>query len=288
MTSWPGSSSALGNAMAKKKVAKKSVAKKKVAKKKRAKKKTAKKKAAAMGHSGSVDLADLLRREGVNEQQLPDLLALIRSLSDAQADENSTPSAPTPTPLDSPAGLRVAATAVAVLEERKGWRARTRQAIQSGRASEILGRQNTLWVLEPRVLRGPPRASFVGRALHEKSGGGRRSVSCEEVCDTIYGNKRLLLSDTLRQAVEITRNGPTGGTQSERRRQATDASSAIRKRTTERIVLLATERLRYVVSLRGGKSEEHCLTRVGRRVFDHWPDWHDPDANPGVEDEPPT
>ena len=269
-------------------MAKEKVAKKKVAKKKRAKKKTAKKKAAAMGHSGSVDLADLLRREGVNEQQLPDLLALIRSLSDAQADENSTPSAPTPTPLDSPAGLRVAATAASVLEERKGWWARTKQAIQSRQESETLGRQNTLWVLETRVLRGPPRASFVGRALHERSGGSRRPVSCEVVCASIYDNNPLLLSDTLRQAVEITRNGPTGETQPERRSQATDASSAIRKRTTVRIKLLATEPLRYADSLRGGKSEEHCLTRVGRRVFGHWPDWHEPDANPWVEDEPPT
>jgi hypothetical protein len=264
------------------------MAKKKITKKKGAKKNAAKKKAAAMGRSGGVDLADVLRREGVDEQRIPDVLAIIRSLSDAQADENSAPSAPTPTPLDSTAGLTVAASADALVEERERWRARTRQAIHSGLASDMSGRQNTLWVLEPRVLRGPPRASFVGRALHVRSVGSRRSVSCEGVCDAIYGNNPLLLSNTLRQAVEITRNGPIGATQPERRRQATGASSAIKKRTTERVELLATELLRYAESLEAEKGEEHRLTRVGRRVFDNWPNWHHPDANPWVEDEPPT
>jgi len=254
-----------------------------MAKKKGAKKKAAKKKAAATGRSGGVDLADVLRREGVDEQRIPDVLAIIQSLSDAQADENSAPSAPTPTPLDSTAGLTVAASADALVEERERWRARTRQAIHSGRLSDTWGRRNTLWVLETRVLKGPPRASVVGRALHVRSGRSRSSVSCEGVCEAIYNNNSTLLSNALRRAVEITRNGPTGETQPERRRQATGASSAIKKRTNERVELLSPDFLGYAESVHGKNGEEHRLTRAGEKVFDGWPDWHDPDANPWVE-----
>jgi len=264
------------------------MAKKKVAKKKRAKKKTAKKKAAAMGHFGGVDLADVLRSEGVNEQGIPQVLALIRILSDAQADENSTHSAPTPAPLNSHPELMVVATADALLEERQGWRARTRQAIQSGRASGIQGRRDSLWALEPPVLQmKTPRISFVGRAIHANTNPVALIANYVTIFETINRARAALLPETVRQALRIIHNGPGEGSKAEKRKRDTSARSTLRKTLDGRIDWLVN-RLSYAETMPGNRGEVYHLNRLGRQVFENWPDWNDPDANPWVEDEPPT
>lgn len=273
MTLWPGSSSALGNAMAKKKVAKK----------KCAKKKTAKKKAAAMGHFGGVDLADVLRSEGVNEQGIPQVLALIRSLSDAQADENSTPFAPTPAPLNSHPELMVVATADALLEEKQGWWARTRQAIQSGRARDIDGCRVTFWDLEV-IVRGAPRSSFVGRAIHEKASRLHPTES-PAIYDAIYEANQNLLPPSLQLAVQTLRLRLEEDRTT--REQNNRAASAVTKNLTPRITLLVA-RLQYAEVQKRGRTGKYHLTDFGRQVFENWPDWHESDANPWVADEPPT
>jgi hypothetical protein len=259
-----------------------------MAKKKGAKKKAAKKKAAAMGRSGGVDLAEVLRREGVDEQRIPDVLAMIRSLSDAQADENSAPSAPTQTLIDSPAGLIVAASANAVVEERERLRARTRQAIQSGRASGIQGRRDSLWTLEPPVLQmKTPRISFVGRAIHANTNPVALIANYVTIFETINRARAALLPETVRQALRIIHYGPGEGSKAEKRKRDTSARSTLRKTLDGRIDWLVN-RLSYAETMPGNRGEVYRLNRLGRQVFENWPDWNDPDANPWVEEEPPA
>ena len=256
---------------------------KKVTKKKVAKKAAKKKKAAALGRFGGVDLADVLQEEGVNEQRIPEVLAFIRSLSDAQANVKSTPPVPTPAPLDSSAELVVAASADILVEERERWRARTRQAIQSGRASGIDGCRVTFWDLEV-IVPGAPRSSFVGRAIHEKAPGSHPTES-PVIYDAIYEANQDLLPPSIRLAVQTLRLRLEKDRTT--REQNNSAASAVTKNLTPRIKLLV-ERPQYAEAKKRGRTGKYRLTHLGRQVFEGWPDWHETDANPWGGTEPPT
>jgi hypothetical protein len=261
-----------------------------MAKKKRAKKSSASRSRRRRGsiaptgvnasQAGGVDLAGVLREAGIAEERIPETIATIRAISDAQAGEGTPPPAPTPAPLDSPGEMNVATAGDAVVAEANRWRQRTRAAISAGRASTLHAHQDHLWTWEWNALRGKrPRISFVGRAIHANTQRPGCVADYITIFETIDHENRDLLPDSLQRAIDVVLRGPSGQTTNERRNEKKSATSALRKNLDHRLEWL-TGWLRYVTAQKGCHKTDYRLTRLGSQVFNNWPDWHAPDAIP--------
>lgn len=269
-----------------------------MAKKKRAKKSSASRSRRRRGsiaptgvnvsQAGGVDLAGVLREAGVAEERIPETIATIRAISDAQAGEGTPPPAPTPAPLNSRGEMNVATTGDAVVAEANRGRRRTRAAINAGRASTLHARQDGLWAMEWDLLRGkPPRISFVGRSIHVNTQRPGCVADYITIFETINHENRDLLPDSLQRAIDVIQNGATGGTELERRRNRTSATSALRKNLDHRVAWLIRA-LRYATAQESDTKTNYRLTRLGSQVFSNWPRWDSPDANPTPDTEEMT
>lgn len=232
--------------------------------------------------AGGVDLAGVLRGAGVAEERIPETIATIRALSDAQAGEGTPPPVPTPAPLDSFGEMTIASAASDFSADREWYRELTSTALAAGKTAILDARRDGLWAMEWKVLRQKvPRASFVGRAIRSTTRRHTSRTGYIQIYETIKVANDRLLSESLRNALQIIRDGPTAETQDQRRKQSTDASSLIRKNLDVRLSLLADD-LHYVEAERGTQGKQYKLTPRGRRVFDGWPKWDTADAMPGV------
>jgi hypothetical protein len=176
--------------------------------------------------------------------------------------------------------MTVAAAADDSLADREWYRGLTETALATAKRGILDAHRDGLWAMEWKVLRrGLPRASFVGRAIRLTTRRRAASMDYIQIYDTINGANDRLLSETLRNAMRTIRDGPTGETPAQRRKQSTGASSAIRKNMNVRLSLLADD-LHYVEVEQGTLGEQYRLTRRGRRVFDGWPPWDKADAIP--------
>jgi len=260
------------------------MAKKKTAKKKAAKKRSRRRSPRVTSTSGTVgarpaaDLSELLREYGVDESRISEAVAGIRALSDAQAGEGPPPTAPEPAPIDSTAELNVAAAGGGMIAEVERWKERAEAVIRSGRADAIRAHRDLLWGLEPAHFRDLPRASFVGHAIHERTSARNRRINQTSLYEAIYRANRLLLPAAIQRAVEtLERRHIEGATT---RKQNNNASSTVTKHVNRRVLLLQNSNLRYVESQQGRNQLEVWLTPRGRRVFNGWPDWGEPEASP--------
>lgn len=268
--------------MAKKRTGKKK-AKKKAAKKSASRRSRREAQTAGDAPPGEVDLAEVLRREGIVEERIPEAISLIRAMSDAQAGEDTPPAVPMPPPVESAEERRVAIAADAVLAETERWRVRTRRVIATARATTTQGRRDSLWALELPVLPRLPRISYVGRGVHQRSQGSSSGATYIDVFEAINDANSSLLPESVCQAMRIVREGSTAIDPKENRRQEKSATSTLRKNLDPRIAVLINP-MRYATTRQGRISMEYRLTQVGNAVFNGWPDWHAPDAAGHVED----
>jgi hypothetical protein len=227
--------------------------------------------------AGDVDLAEVLRREGISEGRIPEAISLLRDMSDAQSGEATPPSEPIQPPVDSVGELSVATAADAILAEVERGRARARRAIAAGRADQLRGHQETLWAMEPRVLRGPPRISYVGRAIHVQSTDRKEGARYLAIFETINAANPLLLPESIRMALPIALQGSPATEPTEKRKQEKTATSSLLNNLDGRVDFL-TNRISYASSERDKHGTLYRLTRLGSRVFDGWPNWHAADA----------
>jgi hypothetical protein len=264
-------------------------------KKKTAKKKAAKKRSrprtehvsstlATGGEGQAADLAELVRENDVDPGGTTEVVVSTRVLSDAQSGNGTPPAAPTPAPVDSTAEVNVATAAEAMAAEVERWRERTKAVIRTGRAEAIRGRQDSLWALEPKHLKKPPRLSFFGRAIRERTADTTATTVARAIFNKINEQNPQLLSAAILSALQVSVMA-TEGAGASRRRAQTDASATIAKEAKKRADLLQNK-LGYAEVL--GRSGDYSfrLTRLGRQVFNEWPRWREPDAIPDDGDEP--
>ena len=268
--------------MAKKRTGKKK-AKKKAVKKSVSRRSRREAQTAGDAAPGEVDLAEVLRREGIVEERIPEAVSLIRAMSDAQAGEDTPPPVPIQPPVESAEERRVAIAADAVLAETERWRVRTRRVIATARATTTQGHRDSLWDLELQVLADRPRISYVGRGIHQRTRASRSVATYSGVFEAINAANSSLLSETVCNALRLVRDGSTAIDPLEKRRQEKSATSTLRKNLDKRIYVLVN-RMRYATARQGRNSVEYRLTKVGDAVFNGWPDWHSPDAAGHVED----
>jgi len=231
-----------------------------------------------------VDLAEVLRREGIVEERIPAVVSLIRAMSDAQAGESVPPPVPIPPPVESDEESRVATAAATVISEGDSTADQARTATAGVEPTALQGIRDQLWAWEPRFFRDSPRASFVGRAIHVRAS-GRHAPNSSEIYDAIFTANDSLLSQALQSAVETQRQRVTESRMETGRNNA--ASSKITKNIGRRIKLLAEE-LGYVEVRKTRIESRYLLIGLGQQVFDEWPNWHARDAIPNPEDAPPT
>jgi len=230
------------------------------------------------------DLAEIIRENGVSEARITSADAMIGVLSDAQAGESAPPVVPMPPPVESDEERRVATAAAAVISEGDSTADQARTATAGVEPTDLQGRRDQLWAMEPRFFRDSPRASFVGRAIHVRAS-GRHAPNSSEIYDAIFTANDSLLSPLLQSAVETQRRRVTESRMETGRNNA--ASSKITKNIGRRIKLLAKE-LGYVEVRKTRIESRYLLIGLGRQVFDGWPDWRERDAIPNPEDAPPT
>lgn len=254
-----------------------------MAKKKRAKKKGAVRR--PRGKSGSIagigstaqesqsdDLADVLRQEGIAEPRIPQLIAIIRTMSDSQIVEGTPPTEPTPALLDSPQEMNVAAAAHTVVNEAERSREQTEEALRVGRRSAVDARRDSIWAMELMMLRGPPRLTFIGRSIHVNTQRQGTVADYVSIYQTIARENRALLPETIQRAITTIDRGAEGQTKAERRRNSKNAASALRKNLDGRVGLLIRT-LELAIADSSVSPETYRLKPRGRRVFDGWPDW---------------
>lgn len=229
------------------------------------------------GAAGDVDLADVLRREGISEGRIPEAIALLRSMSDARGNDTAPRGEPVPMPVESAEELNVATAADAILAEAERGRARAKRAIAAGRADQLRGHQGTLWAMELSVLRGPPRSSFVGRAIQTHNSNNKDVANYINIFVTICSANRVLLPENVHVALTIACNGSNSMEPTEKRKQEKAATSTLRKNLDGRVDILAMK-MRYVTPVQSKHGTRYRLTRLGSRVFDGWPNWHADDA----------
>jgi hypothetical protein len=265
--------------------------KKKPAKKKATRKKPSRQRPAhvsstpATGREGqAADLAEVVRENDVDPGGTTEVVVSARMLSDAQSGDGPPPPAPAPAPIDSPAELNVTAAGEALVAEVERWRERAEAAIRSGRADAVRGRRDSLWALEPAHFKDSPRASFVGRAIYDRSDGRNRKIGQTSLYVAIYQANRRLLPAAIQRAVETLENRVIEGANTAK--ENNKASGQVIRHVARRLLLLQLPHLHYVESRQGRSHLEFRLTPRGRRVFNEWPDWHKPDANPYAGDEP--
>jgi hypothetical protein len=131
---------------------------------------------------------------------------------------------------------------------------------------------------------GAPRSSFVGRAIHVTARDAWPAESTA-IYDAIFKANQDLLPPSLQLAVQTLRL--RFNAERTTREQNNSAASAVTKNLSPRIKLLV-EQLNYAESHRRGRTNQYRLTRLGRQVFEGWPNWRDPDANPWAGNQPPT
>ena len=234
-----------------------------------------------LSQAGGVDLAAVAQHGAVDAMQIQLTDEVARPMSDAQAGEGTPPPVPTPAPLASSAEMNVAAAADDLLAERDRYRGLAEAALATAKKSILDTQRDWLWATEWKILRGNlPRASFVGHAIRWETRSRKARKGYIQIYETINLANDRLLSETLRSAMRIIRDGPTGESPSQRRKQSTFASSCVRKNMNTRLSLLA-DVLHYVEPEQSGLGEEYRLTPRGRRVFNGWPPWDAPDAIPG-------
>jgi hypothetical protein len=227
--------------------------------------------------AGDVDLAEVLRREGISEGRIPEAISLLRGMSDAQSGEATPPSEPIQPPEDSVGELSVATAADAILAEVERGRVRARRAIAAGRSDQLRGHRETLWAMEPRVLRGPPRFSYVGRAIHVQSVGRKEGARYLDIFETINAANPALLPESVRMALPIALTGSPATEPTEKRKQEKTATSSLLRNLDGRVDFLIN-RIHYATSERDTHGTLYKLTRLGIRVFNGWPNWRSADA----------
>lgn len=227
--------------------------------------------------AGGVDLAGVLREAGVAEERIPETIATIRAMSDAQAGEGTAPAVPTPAPPDSPVEMNVATVADAIAHESQRWRARTRSVVRVARLSRVQGHRDTLWAIEPDLLPSP-RVSFVGRAIHKGTSGSQRAIAYEAIYLNISAENDQLLTPAMRRSVmTLSQRLVEGQTTPDQNNSAvTVLIRPLRRRTA-----VLVRALQYAEERKQGKDRVYNLTPIGQQVFNNWPDWHAPDAIPG-------
>jgi len=261
--------------------------KKKTAKKKAAKKwsrpRTAHVNAALItgGECQAADLAEVLREYGVDPARIPEAIADIRAVSDAQSGDGPSPAAPTPAPVDSTVELNVATAANAVVVENEATATQARTAISGGHATFVDGVRQSFSVADGLFVSGMPRSVFVGRAIHEKTG-NTPSTDGPTIYEYLYDLSNQFLTTTMQVAVRTLKLRLEEGRTTRPRNNS--ASAAVRKNIKPRITLLMS--FDYVEAQKTRGTWRYWLTDLGRQVFNGWPNWPAHDVAPNAGNEP--
>lgn len=223
-----------------------------------------------------IDLNQALCEHGLSEEIIPLIWAFMSFLADSISRIS-----PSPTQVSCPPGSPEeddrAKIARAVSADLKQSRERTKKVISLGRANKINGMRETLWQLELNLLRGLPRVSYVGRAIHEntapKAPGVSNSCNYAAVFNTISKNNAALLSADLQEKLKILRDGSAAKEPRDKRSDEKSATSALTKNLGRRVEVLISD-LKFAEKQKSRAAETYTLTDKGRKVFDNWPDWH--------------
>lgn len=223
-----------------------------------------------------VDLSQVLRDQGLSEEQIPVVRAYINTLAESSSGGGSPPK-PISNPLGSLKEDDRAKIARAGLAERKLSRAELKKLIPLGRATKINGIRGTLWQLECRLVRSLPRATFVGRAVHEQTtpnpSGSAPLCTYLDVFVVIRDRNKDLLTPQLQQKVKAAFSGSTEKGPKAKRDAEKSATSALKKNLNPRLGVLII--CGYTRRQKSRAAETYVLTKRGREVFDNWPDWHE-------------
>ena len=157
--------------------------------------------------------------------------------------------------------------------------------VARSRPTRLQGIRDAFWTWELVVLAGPPRISYVGRAIFRRTERTTSGIGYVGIFTAINEANSSLLPETVRLALPIAEHGSTASDPVERRTQATRATSTITKNLGPRIDVLTSRSLQYAVVLQTRRGKHYRLTPSGEQVFNNWPNWHAPDAIPSGADE---
>jgi hypothetical protein len=220
----------------------------------------------AAGKAGAVppvNLEAVRHDNGVREENIPTTLVEIRVVTDAAAGGKSPPAAPLPPEPGSVEERRLIEAMEEIQRLKAAMDRRQAELIRAGKATRLNGQRELLWQVEPAFVRGLPRPSHVGRALHEKDAVREtKGIPYDFVFEKLMGIVPSPLSVTLRSAM-LTLRGP-GSTKA--------ASSALTKCMGRRAQFLENV-IRCLQHKKSHGTTHYWLTPKGRKLFDGWPDW---------------
>lgn len=219
------------------------------------------------GRIEPVDLAKAVRDHGVREEGIPETLAVTRLVSDAQAGDAATPVAPMPPEPGSVAERQLDEARQEILQLKKAMELSQARLINAGKATRLNGQREMLWKLETATIRGLPRPSQVGRAMHDlRAFQEKKGVDYSDVYGRLADVVPSPLPTNLNRHVETLRDSSVP------REKSTTATSALSRHFGARRKTLV-ERLGYAQWKKTGSTSRSWLTALGKKLFKGWPDW---------------
>jgi hypothetical protein len=213
-----------------------------------------------------------LRAHGVREERIPEVLTLIRVFSDEKADPAHPPAAPEPADPGSPEDARTIEAARKFSAEKAELESKCVDACVTGKVAMLNNKRTIFWVLEKKCIRDLPRASHVGRALHEKGAVREgKAVGYFAVYEHLADATPSPLPIGLSEAVNRLRGGPINPAKPAGPKESKAASSMLTKNIDVRRKLL--EELDWLKPTQTSRGVLTRLTAFGRKVFKDWPQW---------------